>query len=175
MISPYSAMYQLKSILLSFILLSLITQVFAQKQTFPDNVGDIPFDSLQDDPGFVVCNPKHVLQYYNTKSYYKDHKKEIIKYLLDNFNSQDSLQDQNGFLTIRFIINCNGNTGRFRLFEIDSNYQPIHFKEAFSQQLLSLVKQVSGWQPAVYKQKVYDSYQYITFRIRKGKIISISP
>lgn len=168
-------MYQLKIILLSFILLSLITQVFAQKQTFPDNIGDIPFDSLQDDPGFVVCNPKQVLQYYNTKSYYKDHKKEIIKYLPDNFNSQDSLQDQNGFLTIRFIINCNGNTGRFRLFEIDSNYQPIHFKEAFSQQLLSLVKQLSGWQPAVYKQKVYDSYQYITFRIRKGKIISISP
>ncbi|MCF6404875.1 hypothetical protein L3C95_18390 [Chitinophaga filiformis] len=168
-------MYQLKSIILSFLLLCIFIHAIAQKQTFPDNVGDIPFDSLQDDPGFVVCNPKQVFQYYNTASYYKDHKKEIVKYLLDNFSTQNDFQDQNGFLTIRFIINCNGNTGRFRLLEMDSNYQPIHFKEALSQHLLKLVKQLSGWQPAVYKDKVYDSYQYITFHIRNGKIISISP
>lgn len=168
-------MYQLKGIILSCILLFPIMESFAQKQTFPENVGDIPFDSLQDDPGFIVCNPKQVLQYYNSNAYYKDHKKEILKYLLDNFSTQDSFQDQHGFLTIRFIINCNGNTGRFRIFEIDNNYQPIHFKEALSQQLLRLVKQLSGWQPAVYKEKVYDSYQYITFRIRNGKIISVSP
>lgn len=168
-------MYQLKSIILSFILLSLIIPAFAQKPTFPENVGDIPFDSLQDDPAFVVCNPELVLQYYNTNAYYKDHKKEITKYLLDNFSTQDSFLNQDGFLTIRFIINCKGNTGRFRLFEMDNDYQPVHFKKALSQQLLGLVKQLSGWQPAVYKQKVYDSYQYITFRIRNGKIISISP
>lgn len=168
-------MYQLKGIILSCILLFPIMESFAQKQTFPENVGDIPFDSLQDDPAFIVCNPKQVLQYYNTNAYYKDHKKEITKYLLDNFSTQDSFQDQHGFLTIRFIINCNGNTGRFRIFGIDNNYQPIHFKEALSQQLLRLIKQLSGWQPAVYKEKVYDSYQYITFRIRNGKIISISP
>ncbi|MVT08393.1 hypothetical protein [Chitinophaga tropicalis] len=163
----------MKAIVLSFILLVLIISAYAQ--TFPENVGDIPFDSLQDDPSFVVCNPKQVFQYYNTGSYYKDHKKEIIKYLLDNFRTEDSFNDQNGFLTVRFIINCNGHTGRFRLLEIDNDYQPIHFREALSQQLLSLVKQVRGWQPAVYKEKVYDSYQYITFRIRNGKIISISP
>lgn len=168
-------MYQLKGIILSCILLLPVMESFAQKQPFPENVGDIPFDSLQDDPAFIVCNPKQVLQYYNTNAYYKDHKKEITKYLLDNFSTQDSFQDQNGFLTIRFIINCNGNTGRFRIFEIDNNYQPIHFKEALCRQLLRLVKQLSGWQPAVYKEKVYDSYQYITFRIRNGKIISISP
>jgi hypothetical protein len=41
--------------------------------------------------------------------------------------------------------------------------------------LMDLVKQLRGWQPAVYKGKIYDSYQYITFRIRNGKIISITP
>ncbi len=168
-------MHQLKSILLSLALLFLTMPAFAQKLAFPENVGEIPFDSLQDDPAFVVCNPRQVLEYYNTRSFYKDHKKQIVKYLLDNFHPQESFQDQNGYLTIKFIINCKGNTGRFRLFEIDSRYQPIHFNAALSRQLLDLVKQVSGWQPAVYKQKVYDSYQYITFRIRNGKIISISP
>lgn len=169
------SMTQLRALILSFLFLSLALPAFAQSQTFPENVGDIPFDSLQDDPGFVVCNEKRVFQYYNTAAYYKDHKKEIVKYLLDHFVPQESFGDQNGYLTIKFIINCKGETGRFRLFEIDSNYQPVHFKETLSGHLLNLVKQLQGWQPAVYKQQVYDSYQHITFRIRNGKIISISP
>jgi hypothetical protein len=168
-------MNQVKGAVLSFLFLSLCLPVFAQTTIFPDNVGDIPFDSLKDDPGFVVCNEKMVFQYYNTKSYYKDHKNGIVKFLLDGFRPQESFADQTGYLTVKFIINCKGETGRFRLFEIDSSYQPSHFKEALSGQLLGLVKQLRGWQPAVYKGQIYDSYQYITFRIRNGKIISITP
>ena len=52
----------MKAIVLSFILLALIIPAYAQKQTFPENVGDIPFDSLQDDPSFVVFNPRIVFQ-----------------------------------------------------------------------------------------------------------------
>lgn len=168
-------MNHFKDIVLSILFLSLCLPVFAQSSTFPDNVGDIPFDSLRDDPAFVVCNEKQVFQYYNTNSYYKDHKNEIVKYLLDHFHPQETFADQNGYLTVKFIINCKGETGRFRLFEIDNNYQPAHFNEALSAHLMDLVKQLRGWQPAVYKGKIYDSYQYITFRIRNGKIISITP
>lgn len=169
------SMNHFKDAVLSFLFLSLCLPVFAQTTTFPDNVGDTPFDSLRDDPGFVVCNEKMVFQYYNTASYYKDHKNAIVKYILDRYRPQESFADQTGYLTVKFIINCNGETGRFRLFEIDSSYQPTHFKEALSAHLLELVKQLRDWKPAVYKGKIYDSYQYITFRIRNGKIISISP
>ncbi|WP_346320912.1 hypothetical protein [Chitinophaga sp. YIM B06452] len=165
----------MKSIILSLTLFILIIPAFAQKQAFPENAGEILFDSLRDDPAFEVCNPRQVLEYYNLKSYYKSHKKQIVKFLLDNFHTQDEFLDQHGFLTVRFIINCNGQTGRFRLFGIDGNYQPIQFKPALSQQLLGLVKQLGGWQAPVYKEKAYDSYQYITFHIRNGKIISVSP
>jgi hypothetical protein len=168
-------MNHFKTAVLPFLLLLLSLQGSAQERTFPEHVGEIPFDSLQDDPQFTVCNEKKVFQYYNTGSYYKDHKNEIVKYLLGHYKPEDNFGDQHGYLSVKFIINCKGETGRFRLFEIDSNYQPASFNKALSGQLLSLVKQLHGWQPAVYKEQVYDSYQYITFRIRNGKIISITP
>ena len=168
-------MNHFKTTVLPFLLLFLSLQGSAQETTFPENVGEIPFDSLQDDPHFTICNEKQVFQYYNTNSYYKDHKNEIVKYLLSRYNPEGSFEDQNGYLTVKFIINCKGETGRFRVFEIDNDYQPATFNKALSGQLLHLVKQLHGWQPAVYKGQIYDSYQHITFHIRKGKIISITP
>ncbi len=172
---PFYPMNHFKTTVLPFLLLLLSLQGSAQETTFPENVGEIPFDSLQDDPHFTICNEKQVFQYYNTNSYYKDHKNEIIKYLLGQYEAEDNFGDQNGYLTVKFIINCKGETGRFRLFEIDDNYQPVSFNKALSGQLLHLVKQLRGWQPAVYKGQIYDSYQHITFHMRKGKIISITP
>lgn len=146
------------------------------RDSFPEQVGDIPFDPLKDDSAFVLCHPHFVLQYYNTsRAYYKDHKNEIREYFMTNFKSIPGGDDQTGYLTVKFIINCSGATGRFRIFELDGNYHVFHFSNGISGQLLDLAKQLKGWEPAYYRDKKYDSYQYITFRLKKGKIISISP
>lgn len=141
----------------------------------PENIGDIAFDPQLDDSTFVLGNPNIVLQYYNTRSYYKDHKKEILTYFKSKYNPPADTSKQNGYLTIRFIINVKGQTGRFRLYELDTNYQPRPFSATISQQLLQLTKTLQGWEPATYKNKAYDSYQYITFKISKGQIAGIAP
>jgi len=92
---PFYPMNHFKTTVLPFLLLLLSLQGSAQETTFPENVGEIPFDSLQDDPHFTICNEKQVFQYYNTNSYYKDHKNEIIKYLLGQYEAEDNFGDQN--------------------------------------------------------------------------------
>lgn len=138
-------------------------------------VGDIPFDPSIDDPAFSVCDRQHVLQYYNTGSWYLDHKKEISRYFISHYKVGGDTVNQTGYLTIRFIINCSGETGRFRLYELDSAYGAFRFNKAVSGQLLTLVRQWKGWQPATYRGRVYDSYQYITFRLKKGRVVCITP
>jgi hypothetical protein len=68
-----------------------------------------------------------------------------------------------------------GATGRFRLYELDSAYKSFQFSKAISGQLLTLVRQWKGWLPATYHDKVYDSYQYITFTLKKGRVVCITP
>jgi hypothetical protein len=144
-------------------------------QPFPAHVGDIAFDAVLDDPAFTVCDSIWVLQYYNAPSYYKAHKQEIARFLTSGYKRPADTVQQTGYLTVRFMINCKGATGRFRLFEMDNDYQPFHFSEKVSLQLLQLVKQLTGWKPPVYKEKYYDTYQYITFRLNNGSIINITP
>jgi hypothetical protein len=143
--------------------------------SFPLNTGDITYNAALDDPTFVVCNPKVVFQYYNTGSYYKQHKREIEHYFKSHYLPAKQTASETGYLTIRFIINCSGKTGRFRMYELDANYQPYKFDDGIRNQLLKLTQELKGWQPAVYKNTIYDSYQYITFKLNKGAIECVLP
>jgi len=143
--------------------------------SFPPNVGDFAFNAALDDSSFTVCNPKIVFQYYNTPGYYKQHKREIEHYFKSHYQPVAQGTSGTGYLTIRFIINCSGQTGRFRVYELDANYQPAKFDARITSQLLKLARELRGWQPAVYKNTIYDSYQYITFQLKKGAIACVLP
>ncbi|MBO9202174.1 MULTISPECIES: hypothetical protein [Niastella] len=167
---------------LTILLLTVTLGGFAQGtfnykgvDSFPLNTGDIAFNATLDDSTFSLCNPRTVFQYYNTDSYYKQHKREIEHYFKSHYHPTIQTARETGYLTIRFIINCKGQTDRFRLYELNADYQPYQFDTGISSQLLKLTKELRGWQPAVYKNKIYDSYQYITFKLTKGAIECILP
>jgi len=143
--------------------------------SFPLNTGDIAYNAALDDSTFIICNPKVVFQYYNTGSYYRQHKREIEHYFKSRYHPTIQSAGQTGYLTIRFIINCSGRTGRFRMYELDAYYKPYQFDAAISSQLLKLTKELQGWQPALYKNTIYDSYQYVTFKLKKGAIECVLP
>lgn len=169
--------------LLLLILLSPFAYTQAQPTSpqRPDNVGDIAFDPALDDPSFHLHDSTRVWQYYNSPAYWLDHKDSITRFIRDRYhppadaaNSTTPANDD-GWLTIRFIINTEGRTGRFRLLEMDSTCQPIHFDPRISSALLAAIRDWPDWQPAHYKEMRFDTYQYITFRLRKGRITTISP
>jgi hypothetical protein len=173
----FSMINCIKSIFISLLLVLLYQSAFSQKATdsFSINVGHIDFDAKQDDPSFTICNPQWEFEYYNTSSYYLKHKKEIENYFRSRYNSLPADSNQTGFITIRFLINCSGATGLFRIYQLDKNYQPINFNVHISKDITSLVKSWRGWQPASYNNKIYDTYQYLTFKLKKGEIECITP
>lgn len=145
---------------------------FAQR---PDNVGDIAFNPALDDTSFHLHDSTRVWQYYNSAAYWLDHKDSITRFIRSRYHPPATSASQDGWLTIRFIINTDGHTGRFRLSEMDSAYQPTHFDPRISDQLLAAIRDWPDWRPAHYKEMRFDTYQYITFHLRQGRIITISP
>lgn len=154
---------------------SLAVFSFRVTDSIPPQVGDIPYDPAIDDPAFKVSDSQWVLQYYNSGSYYLHHKKEIVRYFMTHYQSGTDTTDQTGYCTIRFIINRAGETGRFRLYQLDTAYQTFRFSEKISGQLLALTHQWKEWQPIKYKDKTYDTYQYLTFTLKNGRIVCITP
>jgi hypothetical protein len=164
------------------LLLLILLLPFAYTQAQPtvtpqrhDNVGDIAFDPALDDPSFHLHDSTRVWQYYNSAAYWLDHKDSITRFIRDRYHPPANATNENGWLTIRFIINTQGRTGRFRLQEMDTTYQPTHFDPRISAALLAAIKDWPDWQPAHYNERRFDTYQYITFRLRQGRITTISP
>ncbi len=146
--------------------------------TYKD-VGDIPFDANLDNPDFQLCDENNIMQYYskgtsNIPATYQGEKIAIINHFNENYENS-ILEGQNGYLTIRFIVNCKGESDRFRVQEMDFKYQPKTFNTTIKNQLLTITKSLKGWIPPSNDGKYFDFYQYLTFRIEEGQIKKIMP
>jgi hypothetical protein len=143
------------------------------------NVGDIPFDERNDSPDFKVCNEGNIEQYYIRASTdiapgYQGEKKGLEREILEAYHFPVT-KNEDGYLTIRFIVNCNGETGRFRIESMDFDYQEKSFKPQITDQLLEIVKSLDGWIPRKRNGQNLDFYQYLTFRMEEGQIVKILP
>lgn len=162
------------------ILLLFLLAAACSNQDHQRDVGDIPFDPATDDPDFKICGRESsVKQYYARGSSYEPAGYEGEKRALENtFLEQYAFpvsESEKGYVTIRFIVNCRGESGRFRVGQMGFDYQPRNFAPELVQQLLEITRSLDGWIPVSREGKTYDFYQYLTFKIRNGQIEKILP
>ncbi|MFM8912884.1 MAG: hypothetical protein ACKOE6_08225 [Flammeovirgaceae bacterium] len=142
---------------------------------YPDQVGDIAFDEKVDDPAFKICDEKAVYQYYNySQGVEYDGEKPAIRKKFSNMGR--SSLGEFGYITMRFIVNCEGKIGRFRTQQMDTSYLEKKFDNEFVGELLSRTKSLDGW--AIKRneeRKPIDYYQYLTFKIENGVVTEILP
>lgn len=144
---------------------------------YPAKVGNIIFDEKVDDINFKRCisDDRFMYQYYNdSKGFqYKGEKYEIEKKLKSL--SLKELSGKSGYITIRFVVNCEGKTGLFRMKQMNEDYKEFVFDEKLSNQLLIFTKSLNGWAPKEIEGKKIDYYQYLTYKIENGQVSEILP
>jgi hypothetical protein len=166
----------MKSLLLSLLTLFLLA---CSNDQPPQNVGNISFDPSIDDEAFELCNDIYVKEYYVRYSQdeaptYKGEKWALDKVIMDNYTYPID-KEANGYITIRFIVNCKGEMGRFRTQTMDLNYQPMEFDNVITEQLLEAIRKLDGWIPRKEGDQPIDFYQYLSFKMKDGQIIHILP
>jgi len=145
--------------------------LFAQETRWVD---DIVADSLQDVDSFKLCNHnEEIIQYFNNGKgvEYIGGKKVIDSLFLAQYQKVET--DKTGMIRIRFVVNCSGETGRFRLLSADSNYKPTIFPNGVTAQLLQITKSMNGWRPKKWKDMKIDYYQNLIFRIEQGQLTNV--
>lgn len=146
-----------------------------QNTEYLRHVGDIPFDSKVDDQNFKPCHEDMAFVHYNfgNSDLYEGEKPAIVRTFM-NINLP-KIEGSSGYITVRFMVNCEGKTGRFRVEQLDFSYKEKKFNAAIVNAILSATKSLNGWIPATYKDKVYDYYKYLTFKIIDNQITDILP
>ncbi|NOT75168.1 MAG: hypothetical protein HOP08_09590 [Cyclobacteriaceae bacterium] len=151
------------------------TESKIETSKYPLHVGDLELDEKLDDPAFKVCNKNKIYQYYNFGKglQYKGEKPMVI----ESFSAfpVKEMKGETGWMTIRFIVNCEGKTGRFRVTGVDENYQSKNFDANIVKNLLSLTQKMDGWIIGMDDKEATDYYQYLTFKLEDGKLIEIMP
>lgn len=139
------------------------------------HVGDIIFDPKVDTTDFEPCHEDLAFQYYNfsNATQYKGEKIAIVRAFQDRFKPVS--ETEHGYVTIRFIVNCEGQTGWFRVITMDENYDEKTFSKELTDQLLKITQELDGWKPGEFDNENYDYYQYLTFKITNGSIENIMP
>jgi hypothetical protein len=175
----------IKKLLIPLLFLSF--SAFCQEQKtnvslYPRSIGNIEFDPNLDKKDFQLCRPNIDAQYYSFEandSNYDGDKIKIEKEFKEKYKSQN-VKKESGLIRVRFIVNCKGETDRFRVNGMDENYQEKAFDKSITDQLLQVVKSLKGWMPKNFTSKTnevfsYDYYQYLIFKIKDGQITEILP
>ncbi len=169
-----------------YLLLTVPLLVFGCSPTPPDypthDIGYINPENTEDATEvFKPCDStESIIQYYNTNTiddapaYYEGGPKAIRKYILENY-PQLNLHQDSGMLTIRFVINCQGQTGYFEVFENDLDFQPTSLNAHTREQLLKITRELNAWKANFHQGSYRDSYMYLIYRIENGKITEILP
>jgi hypothetical protein len=163
------------------ILLILIPYLsFSQEKTptasqYPRVIGDIAFDPKTDKANYIACGNCEMFQYFqSSEPTYNGDKLAIEKVFLEKYNPKN-VKYESGLVRIRFIVNCLGETERFRLMASDENYQEKTFDESITSQLLEITKSLKGWKAMTFNNTKINYYQYLIFKIKDGQIQEILP
>lgn len=127
---------------------------------------------------FVICD-KQELALQNgyvpaCHYYFEGGRLAMFNYIRQNYIVPNNVVGQNGYLMIRFVINCNGEAGKFNLVETDTHYKAFEFDPSISIQLLEIMQKIKNWQtPSRNNEGVFDQNVSILFKIKDGKLIEL--
>lgn len=139
-------------------------------------VGDIAPDPLLDDPDFAPCFEGNAYQYFNMHQgfRYQGEKPALERTFAKDYDATKA-KKESGLIRIRFLVNCQGQAGRFRLIGMDEQYQEKSFDASITDQLLAITKNLDGWEAMENRNGPTDYYLYLIFKIKDGAIAEIIP
>ena len=140
-------------------------------------VGDIEYDPLIDSDEFTICHgDSNVLQYFNVSDEptYLGGKPVLVSVFKNEYQPVVG-HNQDGYIRIRFIVNCSGQAGRFRMIQSDLNFNRIEFDKRIVSQLFEITGKVGEWVILNREGKPVDYYFYLIFKIIDGQITEILP
>jgi len=139
-------------------------------------IGDISFQSeLGDNPNLKLCPNDRVYQYYSVGTSYKGERGGLRSEI---FNQLKTLENNDstfsGYITARFLVNCEGQVGRIRVKSTDSNFKECSISTASNSLIIRSIKKIACFNPGKSTNgKTVNSYFQINFIIEKGRITDV--
>lgn len=139
-----------------------------------EKIGYIPFDISIDNSDFKVCDELNIEEYYQVNPIYGEGMPSIKKYISSYQKELEALCKNDGYVIVRFVINCQGQTDRYRTRFMLLNYTEANTINAdLQKKIIQLLRNMGNWTPGKYDGKNYDCYQHIKFLFKNSQLVDV--
>jgi hypothetical protein len=164
---------QLKSTFRHLGLIIILCSCGQESRKYTNDIGYIDPKTALGDKNFKTCK-NEIYEYYNSEpdGGYKHGKKALRDSVLRKYSVSIN---ESGYLTFRFVVNCEGKAGRYIVIQNDLDFEPKEFAEELTSHLFTITQDLKEWRPVILENEPRDYYMYITYKLLDGKIIEILP
>ena len=154
-----------------FYILCFISCDYYIVNDYEQNVGVISKKNALGPRDFELCFEEKVFPYYYGRQQAKYRPgNDVLRAFIDRHFQNFGYDNESGYITIRFIINCEGRAGRYEIQQVGMDFKKKKFNKALVDHLFSLVQQLQDWQAIEFYGDKYDSFFHIIFKIENGNL-----
>ncbi|MFK7952973.1 MAG: hypothetical protein AB8B73_09020 [Ekhidna sp.] len=159
---------------LSFLMLGCSSKETHKKPAdkYSHDIGDILFNPDLDNPNFKICDSTNISTSRRGLIYLGGNG-SVENAIKQSFVFEPSFQSFNGFITIRFIVNCELESDRFRAESMDYYFVEKDCPKELENHLLQITRGLDEWTYSSPKHEVLDHAKYLNFKIKEGRIENV--
>lgn len=123
------------------------------------------------------CDTFKTMEYFSVRGKYPESSHSLLQKVRKAVADYNTPVRQNGFITFRFTVNCEGIPSAYKLFMTDEDYQTKEFDKELVQLLFRFIKGLKEWKSRPTNGRYTAEYYnyYLSFQLKDGKIISLAP
>lgn len=129
----------------------------------------IPFNPQLDKPDYVVCDSTKIISGRN-KLKYVDGAKKLQNDILSNYSYKPEYAPFNGYVVIRFLVNCEGKSGRYRAQSLNLDFSPANAPSNLLTHSIELIKSLDKWVKSAEPGEHTEYSKFINLKIENGNI-----
>ncbi|MEO0337823.1 MAG: hypothetical protein AAF242_01285 [Bacteroidota bacterium] len=137
--------------------------------TVKHDLGYIPFDSNIDDEGFTVCDSTNINSGRN-RLQYTGGSDQLRADIRANYQSNTAYADFSGYVVIRFIVNCNGKSGRYRAQSLNLDFSPSKENPDLLKNSITLIQDLDQWVKSPKYDDQTEYSKFINLKIDHGQL-----
>jgi hypothetical protein len=124
-----------------------------------------------------ACAPPYQIFYYSVNAKYPVSSTVLLSESRAFLKQKQQIYTGSGYVTFRFIIDCEGIMSRVLVQQTDDQYKTVHFQKEFVNDLYAYLKTMDQWKKNL-KIKDIENINYIafiSFKIKNGEVVNIIP
>ncbi len=128
----------------------------------------IPYDAKFDNPNFTICDSTKIKSGRN-KIQYIGGRRKLKKDIISKYLNKKKHETFNGYIVIRFLVNCEGKSGRYRAQSLNFDFSPLNPPLDLLESSIDIIKNLDNWKRSV-KDSQIEYSKYINLKIKDGNV-----